>query len=1141
MAVQYNSENNNWETWIDLFKNKIPEASDEAKKALDDIQKNLSKGFILDSYDEFINSNNLADESLINFLKDTNYGTKDLDNFKKYLKETSKATSAFSDFTKKAGSAIKSLGADLASMAVMWAIGEIISLVAKGVDNFVHKVEKANEAMASSISEYETAKSDLESINSELAEHNKKLDELSSKDKLTYAEKGQLEELQEITKELMLQQDIAERNAERASKEAADKTVKAYETQYGKYDVTKENISNLTSQENFPMPNGTDDISTNIAAYIRATEKFNESRRELQSALRIGNDTEWLEYDVQHYTDIIEETRGLLDDNISDLQEKRLALEEEYNKAIEKRKNDLTPLSSSEQAIIDSYEAIYDSIKLVYEYTNQNDWNDMELANIFNTNGIEKTKDELIAMAKAGELTPETISGFKNLNKAIQDSELFLKDGQTAAGSFCEEIYALVKVSDELSESLAEQSTFNISSYEQQLDSIQSTITTLRTALDSFNKGELDKIQVLDLMQQFPELTPYIDLAADGFGNLSEGLSMLIAQQPDSLVVELQKLKDSLTTDEERQQVDLLIDSLQRLSSYGDSGIEAYAATIGSTWGDTANVIDGVTSQFENLAKVQEAVADGLTMSATAAAELARMYPEILDHAQVTANGQITLNEEVVKNILDGDKSIIDAQIAKLEADKAELEAKKETAIAELEIANQVGTAKGQISEEEARHQIEILNAELNAEIEKNRQTVESYALGTQDKAQTATDFNIYAATVASDIASNMGKAAASMANSMKINSVNAQKSLSGIMQKAADVAKAIAEMATGTVTGAIDKVYESLGGVDSGGISISTSPNSFTPTISNYLDGKVSLGEFKSGLETDIKGYIDAISNIDSQIEILKNLQASLGSDINGGIGGHGYADKIKDLEKEKEKLNDALKDKGGSGSDSTKEAKEEFSDTVDFFERRAKVLDKVLSLLKSSLDNVSGSFAKNKLVDAELGVTEEELNNYTDALAMYTQKANEALSKLPADIAAKVKDGAVALTDFIGDGNKDVVEAIKEYEAWADKVSDCQQELAGLKKEIRQLELDKFNNIMDDFSNQFNLRGNSKDMISKQIDLLKEAGELIGESFFKAQIDQSQKQLGLLENEKAQLVKQMESAISSGRVKLLPSPTVM
>ena len=1143
MAVQYNSEDGWGGFIIDLYKAKkgIIDVSAEATGFFEKYkQKGQDLSQIIfeissnkNGLDSFIHNSNLADESLINFLKDANYGTKDLDNFKKYLKETSKATSAFSDFTKKAGSAIKSLGADLASMAVMWAIGEIISLVAKGVDNFVHKVEKANEAMASSISEYKTAKSDLESINSELAEHNKKLDELSSKDKLTYAEKGQLEELQEITKELMLQQDIAEKNAERASKEAADKTVKAYETQYGKYDVTKENISNLTSQENFPMPNGTDDISTNIAAYIRATEKFNESRRELQSALRIGNDTEWLEDDVQHYTDIIEETRGLLDDNISDLQEKRLALEEEYNKAIEKRKNDLTPLSSSEQAIIDSYEAIYDSIKLVYEYTNQNDWNDMELANIFNTNGIEKTKDELIAMAKAGELSPETIESYENLNKAIQDSELFLNDGQNATEAFCEEIYACVKASNELSESLEESPVFNISSYEQQLDDIQSAITTLRSALDSFNKGELDSISVIDLMQQFPELAPYIDLAADGFGNLSEGLSMLIAQQPDSLVVELQKLKDSLTTDEERQQVDLLIDSLQRLSSYGDSGIEAYAATIGSTWGDTANVIDGVTSQFENLAKVQEAVADGLTMSATAAAELARMYPEILDHAQVTANGQITLNEEVVKNILDGDKSIIDAQIAKLEADKAVLEAKKETAIAELEIANQVGKAKGQISEEEARHQIEVLNAELNAEIDKDRQTVESYAMATQSKAQNATDFNIYAATVASDIASNMTKAAASMAESMRINSVNAQQSLSGIMQKAADVAKAIAEMATGAVTGAIEKVYSAVGG----GISVSTSANSFTPTTSSYLNGDISLGEFKSGLEADIQGYIDAISNIDSQIEILKNLQLTF--DSNGGIGGHGYADKVKDLEKEKDKLNDALKDKTGSGSGSgsgTDSAKSEFEDTVDFFERRIEALNDVLSLLKTGLDNVSGAFAKNKLVDAELGVTEEKLNNYTDALAMYTQKANEALSKLPADIAAKVKDGAVALTDFVGDGNKDVVEAIKEYQSWADKVSDCKQELAGLQKEIRQLELEKFNNIMEDFNDQFDLRGNSKDLISKQIDLLKEAGELIGESFFNAQIDQSQKQLGLLEAEKAQLVNQMASAVSSGRVRCCP-----
>ena len=93
-------------------------------------------------------------------------------------------------------------------------------------------------------------------------------------------------------------------------------------------------------------------------------------------------------------------------------------------------------------------------------------------------------------------------------------------------------------------------------------------------------------------------------------------------------------------------------DLLQSLTSYGDSGMEAYATTVGSTWGDTANVIESVTTQFENLAKVQEAVANGLTMSTTAAAELAQIYPEILTNAEYAGNGQITLNEAVVKSIL---------------------------------------------------------------------------------------------------------------------------------------------------------------------------------------------------------------------------------------------------------------------------------------------------------------------------------------------------------------------------------------------------------------------------------------------------------------------------------------------------------
>lgn len=227
-----------------------------------------------------------------------------------------------------------------------------------------------------------------------------------------------------------------------------------------------------------------------------------------------------------------------------------------------------------------------------------------------------------------------------------------------------------------------------------------------------------------------------------------------------------------------------------------------------------------------------------------------------------------------------------------------------------------------------------------------------------------------------------------------------------------------------------------------------------------------------------------------------------------------------------------EAQKSASKSAKESAKDTENTFEELFDFFERRVQVLDDAFSLLKTNLDNVTGSFAKNNLIDAELGITEEKFKNYSDALNMYTEKTNEALSKLPSDIASKIKDGAVDLTTFVGDGNKEVVEAIKDYEQWADKVADCKQELAELRTAIRQLELEKFNNIMEDFTNQFDLHEDGKDLISKQIDLLKEAGQLIGDSFFTAQIDQSKKQLALLEDEKAKLVGQMSSAIGSGRV---------
>lgn len=211
---------------------------------------------------------------------------------------------------------------------------------------------------------------------------------------------------------------------------------------------------------------------------------------------------------------------------------------------------------------------------------------------------------------------------------------------------------------------------------------------------------------------------------------------------------------------------------------------------------------------------------------------------------------------------------------------------------------------------------------------------------------------------------------------------------------------------------------------------------------------------------------------------------------------------------------------------------AKKDFSETIDFFKERVEKLNASADLLKTNLENVSGSFSKNTLIDAQIRINEESFENYTDALSMYTEKANTVLSKLPADLAEKVKNGAVELTTFMGEGNEEIVKTIKEYDTWADEIDNCNKKLAELKEAISKLELDKFKNIAQDFSDQFDIRENIKSNIDKQIELLEESGQMIGESFYTAKREQSEKQMDILLREKESLTKQLSSALLSGNI---------
>lgn len=396
------------------------------------------------------------------------------------------------------------------NMVAMWAITKGIELAATAIDNYVHRVEKANEAMSEAVSENDSAKSALENTTKELDEQNKRIAELQSKGTLTYVEQEELDKLKETTKQLQLQEDIEKRKAEQSSKEQAEKTVDAYNKQYGKQDINKASVENkLDISDGVPTSKGVDDIVGNIAALEYHTNKLTEAQENYNEAVKNDDGVEYAKAYLDYYTESIDDYKDTLDNTVTDLLEKQQNLQEAYDAAMEKKNNGET-LSTSEQDTLDTYNKIVDAMKLIYQYTDQAGWNNIQFNDIFNTDGIEKSKDELIDLAQAGSLTEDELKKYPNLYQAIKSAD-FLGDDIDNAEEFINQIKASQDAVEDLGNTEVDTDTFSIpdadtlqqqiSDLNSAIDSIQSAYDTLNSAVEEYNSNggqlSIDTIQSL--------------------------------------------------------------------------------------------------------------------------------------------------------------------------------------------------------------------------------------------------------------------------------------------------------------------------------------------------------------------------------------------------------------------------------------------------------------------------------------------------------------------------------------------------------------------------------------------------------------------------------------------------------------------
>lgn len=330
-------------------------------------------------------------------------------------------------------------------------------------------------------------------------------------------------------------------------------------------------------------------------------------------------------------------------------------------------------------------------------------------------------------------------------------------------------------------------------------------------------------------------------------------------------------------------------------SLYGSitGDLDAYTSAL-QNFSNVATTIDTISDSFQTLADLQAEVANGFTMSLDKALEFAKVYPEIMNNAQVAADGQIILNEGVVNSFIQGKKAELDAQIdgqiAQLEAEKAVLQAKMEAAQTQLDLAKAVAEGEGDISKELAEYRINAGNAVAQALIDAGVDEATAFKLAAAAMTQNAEEFNRVAAEVCTDVNGNFNQAAYDLAQTMYNNLTNVKTDLASVAKQAHQTAKAIAGVASGTVAGSADVQGGSGGGTGGSGIKLNLTSGSFKGTEYSYTAKESNLEDFISQIELDVSKYQDAISQIDGQIAALQALKnaplKSFKSDTKSGSG---------------------------------------------------------------------------------------------------------------------------------------------------------------------------------------------------------------------------------------------------------------
>ena len=257
-------------------------------------------------------------------------------------------------------------------------------------------------------------------------------------------------------------------------------------------------------------------------------------------------------------------------------------------------------------------------------------------------------------------------------------------------------------------------------------------------------------------------------------------------------------------------------------------------------------------------------------------------------------------------------------------------------------------------------------------------------------------------------------------------------------------------------------------------------------------------------------------------------------GTAFSSGSGGLGRASSSK----KKSSSSSSKKSSSGSSSKSSGSSKssssgssdeaDKFEEQIDWIEIAIDRIERAISRLDLKATSVfKGWTERTSALNDQISQTTKEISLQESAYNRYMQEANKV--GLSENYASKVRDGTIDIETIT---DEDLNDKISDYKNWYEKALDCKDAIDELKESEAELIKQRFENVSTKYEGALGVIQHEKDMLDEFVSQTEEKGYIVSTKYYEALTANAQKNITKLEQQKAEMLKELQNAMSSGTI---------